>query len=398
MIVIAPPHQADQRPVAGRYLKMPQSIVSRICFVLVAAALVAGTTLARAQSTLPQRYADTTFWRLTNELSEPNGLFRSDNLLSNESSFQWVVPSLEKMTRPDGVYLGVAPEQNFTFIAALKPRVAFIIDIRRGNLIVHLMYKALFETSANRVDFAFKLFGRPKPAGVSPAIGVEELFTLVGSTRLDTTFARGVLNDVKDRLMKTHGFPLDKEDLDYLDYVYMAFSGTGAGLRYNMGGRNAGFGYGRGGMPNYANLMTESDSLGTHRAYLATDEAYHTIKDMEERNVIIPFTGDFAGPKALRAFGKYVRDNKAVIQAIYVSNVEQYLWQDASNWRKYYENVATLPTDSTTVFIRSATNGYMHRQSPNSRQNELLCPVSAHLKAFTDGKLMQYYDVFQYCR
>ena len=144
--------------------------------------------------------------------------------------------------------------------------------------------------------------------------------------------------------------------------------------------------------------MTESDSLGMHRSFLATDEAYSVIKDMEERNVIIPFTGDFAGPKALRAFGKYVRDNKAVVQAIYVSNVEQYLWQDASNWRKYYENVATLPTDSTTVFIRSATNGYMHQQSPNSRQNELLCPVAAHMKAFDEGKLFQYYDIFQYCK
>ena len=69
-----------------------------------------------------------------------------------------------------------------------------------------------------------------------------------------------------------------------------------------------------------------------------------------------------------------------------------------NNWRKYYENVATLPTDSTTVFIRSATNGYIRQQSLNSRQNELLCSVTAHMKAFADGKLMQYYDVFQYCR
>ena len=370
--------------------------------VAVLAALVVGLaplrTPLRAQSTLPSRYADSTFWRMTAEFSEKDGFFRSDNLLSNESSFQWVVPTLQQMTRPDGVYLGVAPEQNFTFIAALKPKVAFIIDIRRGNLVIHLMYKALFETSANRVDFTFRLFGRVKPAGVSPAVGVEELFTLVGSTQLDTTFARNTLNEIKDHLTRTHGFPLSKEDLDWIDYVYVTFSGSGPGLRYNMGGRNSGFGYGRGGMPNYANLMTESDSLGVHRSYLATDEAYGVIKDMEERNVIIPFTGDFAGPKALRAFGNYVRDNKAVVQAIYVSNVEQYLWQDANNWRKYYDNVATLPTDSTSVFIRSATNGYRHQQSLNSRQNELLCPVSTHMKAFNEGKLLQYYDVFPYCK
>ena len=366
--------------------------------VSTAALLLAVAASAVAQSTLPSRYADSTFWRMTIELSEPDGFFRSDNLVSNESSFQWVVPTLQQMARPDGVYLGVAPEQNFTFIAALKPKVAFIVDIRRGNLVAHLMYKALFETSANRVDFAFRLFGRVKPAGVSPAVGVEELFTLVGSTPLDTTFAPKTLNEIKDHLTRTHGFPLSKEDLGWIDYVYATFSGSGPGLRYNFGGRNSGFGYGRGGMPNYANLMTETDSLGVHRSFLATDEAYGVIKDMQERNVIVPFTGDFAGPKALRAFGQYVRDNKAVVQAIYVSNVEQYLWQDASNWRKYYENVATLPTDSTTVFIRSATNGYMRRQSRNSRQNELLCPVAVHMKAFDEGKLLQYSDVFEYCK
>lgn len=364
---------------------------------------------SRAQSTIPNRFADTTFWRMTIDFSEPNGFFRSDNLLSNESSFQWVVPSLAKMTRPDGVYLGVAPEQNFTFIAALKPKVAFIADIRRGNLIGHLVYKALFEMSPNRVDFTFNLFGRPRPVGVGTNLGVEELFTLIGSTRLDTVFARKTLNEIKDRLMKTHGFPLSKEDVDYVDYVYMALSGNGPGIRYNMGGANSGRGYGRGGMPNYANLMTETDSTGNHSAYLATDEAYNYVKNMEERNMIVPFTGDFAGPKALRAVGQYVRDHNAVIQAIYVSNVEQYLWQGAGdNWRKYYENVATLPTDSGSVFIRSATNGYVplnqnprqlvRQQSINSRQNELLCPVAAHMKAFNEGKLQQYYDVFAYCR
>src|SRR5262245_25632676 len=145
-------------------MPMPSRHRLRIATMLVAF-FAAGTTFA--QSTLPERYSDSTFWRMMTDLSEPNGYFRSDNLLSNETSFQWVVPSLQKMTRADGVYLGVAPEQNFTFIAALKPKVAFILDIRRGNLLLHLMYKALFETTPMRADFAFKLFGRPKPAALS---------------------------------------------------------------------------------------------------------------------------------------------------------------------------------------------------------------------------------------
>lgn len=362
---------------------------------------IACTSASQAQSTLPHRYDDATFWRMSTEMSEPNGYFRSDNLLSNETSFQWVVPTLQKMTRPDGVYLGVAPEQNFTFIAALKPRVAFIIDIRRGNLLAHLMYKALFETSDNRVDFAFRLFGRKRPPTVATTIGVEELFAQVGSTPLDSAVAASTLAGIKDRLTRTHGFPLSPEDLEYIDYVYTTFSSVGPGVRYNMGGGfggGSGFRGGRSRMPNYADLMTETDSLGVHRSYLATDEAFRTIKDMQERNVIIPFTGDFAGSKALKAVGKYVRDNHSVIQAIYVSNVEQYLFQDPDNWRRYYENVATLPTDSTTVFIRSASQGYRRMQSMNSSQNELLCPVADHLRGFRAGEIERYFDVFRYCK
>ena len=95
--------------------------------VSTAALLLAVAASAVAQSTLPSLYADSTFWRMTIELSEPDGFFRSDNLVSNESSFQWVVPTLQQMARPDGVYLGVAPEQNFTFIAALKPNGKLVL-------------------------------------------------------------------------------------------------------------------------------------------------------------------------------------------------------------------------------------------------------------------------------
>jgi hypothetical protein len=374
-------------------IRLRTRTVVRLAARVVLCAVV--TTAARAQSTLPARYADSTFWRLMTEFSEPDGYFQSDNLVSNETSFQWVVPTLRTMTRPDGVYLGVAPEQNFTFIAALKPTVAFILDIRRGNLVVHLMYKALFETSPNRVDFAFRLFGRKRPDHLPATAGVEELFTTIAAMPADSAYARTVRQEIKDRLVKGHGFALSPQDLDWIDYVHGTFAGAGPGVRYNMGRGGYG-GFGR--MPNYSDLMTESDSLGTHSSYLASDEAYATLRDMQERNVIIPFTGDFAGSKALKAFGDYVRANKGVVQAIYVSNVEQYLFRSTDTWRRYYDNVATLPTDSTSVFIRSATQGWNRVQSPRSRQNELLCPVHVLLDAYKAGRIFGYGQVFELCR
>src|SRR5207245_2625298 len=116
---------------------------------------------------LPARLTDQEFWGLTETLSEAGGFFRSDNFLSNERGYQQIIPDLLERIGPGrgGVYLGVGPEQNFAYIVALKPQMAFIIDIRRGNLHEHLLYKALFEMSATRADFLSRLFSRSRPAG-----------------------------------------------------------------------------------------------------------------------------------------------------------------------------------------------------------------------------------------
>src|SRR5579864_9415827 len=126
------------------------------------AAFIPGVRVA-AQS-LPNKLADHDCWRLSTESSESNGFFRSDNLLSNESGFQNVIPELIRTTKPGRVYMGVGPEQNFTYIVATKPAMAFIVDVRRGNLDLQLMYKALFELSTDRADFVSRLFSRRRPA------------------------------------------------------------------------------------------------------------------------------------------------------------------------------------------------------------------------------------------
>ena len=116
--------------------------------ILTLAWYLAGFTSAGSVGSLPEQLNDRDFWKLSQELSETNGYFRSDNLLSNEIWLQHVIPELVAKTgKPGRVYLGVGPEQNFTYIAAVKPAMAFIVDVRRGNLQMHLMYKALFEMS-----------------------------------------------------------------------------------------------------------------------------------------------------------------------------------------------------------------------------------------------------------
>jgi hypothetical protein len=130
------------------------------------------------RDTLPSLLSDAEFWRTIEVFSEPNGYFRSDNFLSNESALQEVIPKLKERIRPGGVYIGVGPEQNFTYILAFQPKISFVVDIRRLNMLEHLLYKAIFELSGDRSDFVSYLFSRPRPKGLTENTDIEEMLAL----------------------------------------------------------------------------------------------------------------------------------------------------------------------------------------------------------------------------
>ena len=355
---------------------MPAIHARRTCVAswAVLAALCCTTASASRAQAIPGRLADTTFWRMMTEFSEPGGYFRSDNFVSNETSFQWIIPELQRSIKPGGVYIGVAPDQNFTYLVALRPRIAFIVDIRHQNAVQHLMYKALIEMSADRAEFVARLFSKPRPPELDSTSSATALFMGIAPGFPDSALYRRNLAAIKDRLIKLHGFALNDEELKSLDYVYGAFYTAGPGLTYNFGGGGGGGfagggGYRFGRMPGYQQLMMESDSSGQNRSYLASEANFRALKEMEERNLIVPLTGNFAGDRALRAVGQWVRDRGAKVTTFYTSNVEQYLFQDGIA-SQFYKNVATLPIDSTSTFIRSYSmrGGFyqFHQQSPAS--------------------------------
>ena len=356
-----------------------------------AGTLVASTQPSSAQ--IPERISDSTFWRMVTEFSEPGGYFRSDNFVSNETSLQYVIPELQRTIRPGGVYLGVAPDQNFTYLVALRPRIAFIVDIRRQNMIHHLMYKAMIEMAPTRADFMSMLFARPRLTGVDAAATPEALFNAVSAVPPDTVLFAKNLATITDWLTKRHGFSLTAADLQSLDYVYRAFATAGPDITYafpNGGGR----GFGR--WPSFSQLMLETDGQGNNRAYLANEANYRVLKEMETNNLIVPLVGNFSGDKTLRTVGRYLRERGVTVSAFYTSNVEQYLFQQGDDWQRFYANVATLPLDSTSMFIRSLSNGGGFRPgSPNSRSVQLLSSMLETLKAVQDGRVQTYYDMIQ---
>ena len=360
------------------------------------AATASATRPASAQSSaapIPDRLSDSTFWRMITDFSEPGGYFRSDNFVSNETSLQYVIPELQRSTRSGGVYLGVAPDQNFTYLVALRPRIAFIVDIRRQNMIHHLMYKAMIEMAPDRAGFMSMLFARPRPKGVDSTSTPEALLNAISALPADTVLFSKNLASITDWLTKRHGFALTAADLQSLDYVYRAFATAGPDITYafpNGGGR----GYGR--WPSFSQLMLENDGQGNNRAYLASEANYRVLKEMETNNLIVPLVGNFSGDKTLRTVGRYLKERGATVTAFYTSNVEQYLFQQGDDWQRFYANVATLPLDSTSTFIRSLSNGNGFRPgSPNSRSVQLLSLMLETIKAVQDGRVQTYYDMIQ---
>ena len=303
--------------------------------------------VAGQSQTIPARFSDKEFWRLVSDLSEPDGNFRSDNLLSNELWYQQALPRLAQVTKPGRAYLGVGPEQNFAYALTLKPSVAFIVDIRRGNLDLHLMYKALFELSADRAEFVSRLFGRPRPAGLNARTTVRQLFDAYAGAGINENLYLQNLSDVRNALVTTHGFPLSQGDLQGIEYVDRAFFMQGPSIRYSPIGPAGGTV-----QPTYSELMTATDDRGMARGFLSSEAAFAAVKDMQARNLIVPVVGNFSGPKAIRAISQYLKDNRAMVSAFYVSNVEEYLKQD-NTWTAFCANVRTLPLDDTSTFIRS---------------------------------------------
>jgi hypothetical protein len=287
--------------------------------------------------------SDEEFWALSDTLGEPPGEFtHSENLVSNEIQFVHTVRTL----RPTGgVYIGVGPEQNFSYIARLRPAMAFIVDIRQENRSLHLMYKALFELSADRADFVFRLFSRERPPEAEPAASIETLFRHLATARPSSALRDATARLVRDKLVEHHRLPLTAADLGWIQHAIDTFYAEGPEVDY----------YGRSrpvgpvASPSYRVLMTGTDIDGESRSYLATDESFAFVKDLQSRNAVVPLVGDFGGPTTIRRVAGYLGQHEAVVTAFYGSNVEVYLTKQRLS--AFCANLAALPRDPRAYFI-----------------------------------------------
>jgi hypothetical protein len=262
-----------------------------------------------------------------------------------------VIPALVTRGVTGGAYIGVGPDQNFTYIARVRPTVAYIIDVRRDNLLLHLLFKALFGQAGSRIEYLSLLTGRapPSPSKEWATAPVERIAEYVDRTGPTTDFA-----ELRSRLEATiagFGVPLSTADLGTIHKFHRAFINGGLGLQFNSHGRRPQFYY-----PTFRELLLARDAAGHSWNYLASEADFQFVRALQARDRIIPVVGDVSGPHALRAIGQAISARGQTVSALYISNVENYLRRDGT-FPRYIENIARLPPNDRTVIIRSMFNG-----------------------------------------
>ncbi len=329
------------------------------------------------------------FSRMIRDFSEEGGYFLTDNFVSNETSYLHVLGKLGELAATgEGAYIGVGPEQNFTYIAKVRPRIAFIVDIRRQAMIQQLMYKAIFHLSENRAQFLSRLFSRPLAGESAPGTdtSLPELLMYFDRTPgVERTF-RENLAILEETIQEDFKFPLSSDDRDALEYVYTAFWEENLNIRFWFSGR---WSWGR--FPTMRAILLEKDLRGQRANFLAKAEDYQFVRELHLRNRIIPLVGDFAGSKTFAAMGDYLRKNGHSVSVFYTSNVEQYLFRSGV-FGTYVENVRKLPIGEKSLFIRAFTGmGGLHpARIPGHRLTTILQEMTVFLEDY-DQKLYSDY-------
>ncbi len=377
--------------------------------LIIAVTTAVGQTASRTEKH-PESLSAAEFTRLINELSEEGGSFPSDNFTSNESSYLKVVAKLRQHGAAGGAYIGVGPEQNFSYIARIRPRIAFIVDIRRQAIIQHLMYKAIFQLAPTRLQFLSLLFSKPLPHESqahlyprkvpTPNDPVTDFMSFFSNVPTDEKVYTDNLAAIKKMIRADMQFPLNATDETTLEYVYNSFRTNGLEIGFRLSGRRDGgglvggrFSGGMGPFPTFKDLLIETDSSGKRCSFLADEEDYGFVRSLHRKNLIIPVVGDFAGKKALAAVGDYLRKYNFMVTAFYTSNVEMVLFRGGI-FDGFANNVKKLPVNDHSLIIRAAFSRYEHpARLPDYGTFTLLQQIPVFLRDFDGGVYKSYTDL-----
>jgi len=328
------------------------------------------------------------FGQYIDEWSEPEGYFDSDNFISNETSYLHVVDDLHRRVKAGGIYLGVGPDQNFSYIVHTHPMLAVIADIRRQNMLEHLLFKTLFAMAKSRVEYLSLLFSRQTP-GFEPGGSFQDLLDTIRAAKTDEALFQKNLGTIKTALNK-YNLRLSSDDYAKIEYVYRTFWEENLDLRFSSIGRGNASMY-----PSFEEMLLETDRQGRQQNYLSSEDSFQWLKKFEAENRVIPIVGDFAGPHAFKAVADFLKSNGLRLSTFYTSNVEFYLFGRPA-WTRYVANLRALPLAEDSIFIRSyfPTYGRPHPLNmPGHRSTSFVNPIVAFLADYDARQIRSYWDV-----
>jgi hypothetical protein len=333
----------------------------------------ASATADEGRPRLSPAMDDASFAKLVNKLSEPNANFFSDNYISNETSYLQIAKALASRKK-GGTYVGVGPEQNFTYIALMEADMAYIVDIRRDNMVLHLLYKAAFEKATSRAHFLALLIGRDYAGdeGLSEDASLDDVLARAEQAKASKDVFERIHRELREHIEKQIAFELDERDARTLRRSHQAFYDDGLDIRFSL--KEQSFRK----YPSLRELVLQEDPDGDRAGFLASEETFRYVQRMQRENRIVPLVGDFAGDRAMPALAEHMKEQKETLRAFYVSNVEQYLLVDGK-WWKWQKNVAAFPIDEHSLFIRCYLDqGKPHpAQMTGHRTTTTLHPIAA---------------------
>jgi hypothetical protein len=328
---------------------------------------------------VPER--DASFSAMIRALSAPETGPAGDNFMTNEDSFVRVAGEIARRTPRDGVYLGVGPDQNFTYIAHAEPVAAFILDHRRRNLRLHLLHKALFSLSADRVAYLTLLTARQVPS-LTKGYTARDLVAAFQASPMVRELLDATIAEVA-RALRPLGVLDDKEWAD-LATIQARLAGPGMTARFLA-------------MPIYptlGQLILTTDHDGHPAHVLSRDDLYQRMRQAQRDDRVIPVVGDFAAPDVLPRLGSWLRRRGLGVSLFYISDVEFFLFR-SGKFASYVENLAQLPWLDHALIVRTSTREIAHPERvAGDSSTTIVRSVASFLDSSRADKIRSVDDLF----
>ncbi len=337
--------------------------------------LLVGASSLFLQAPSPSKYG-----AILAELSDRETGPAADNFVSNEDSYPRVTSEIARTVPPNTAYLGVGPDQNFTFIAHARPSLAVIVDYRKRNQLLHLLHKALFTLSENRVEYLSLLTARkPQVANDASAEGLVTAFTKVEFDRTQLEVASRRITEFLRPLSI-----LSDADWPTLQTIHARLAGPGMNARFlalTM-------------YPTFGKMIATPSRDNKSAHFLADERLYQVVRNTHRHDAILPLIGDFANGPCLTKLADFLRKSRQEIGLFYISDVEFFLLR-AGKFANYIQNLERLPWARNAQIIRTSTREINHPERvKGDSSTTIIRPFADFLAHAKSGKIQAIDDLF----